>query len=126
MTQFEKDQGISVEKYTNKIKEDLEMLVNEQGVTTVILGNRRTDPYSDSLKAVQKSTDGWPDFMRIHPILDWTYNEVWKFIKFFNFSICSLYGEGYTSLGLVSNTRKNPYLLKSTTAEGVYEYYPAW
>ena len=127
MDQIELDYSIVIEKCTNKIKDDLETLVSEHDVSTVILGNRRTDPYSETLLHVQKSSEGWPDFTRIHPILDWSYWDVWKFIKFFNFKVCVLYDQGYTSLGLISNTRKNPYLIKKMgSGDSPNEYYPAW
>ena len=55
--------------------------------------------------------------MRILPILDWTYEEVWDFIKMLCIPYCSLYDEGYTSLGSQENTRPNPLLLQT---DGTY------
>jgi 3'-phosphoadenosine 5'-phosphosulfate sulfotransferase (PAPS reductase)/FAD synthetase len=87
-SEIEKDYGINIEKYEGKIKVDLEQLVNNEDITTILIGNRRTDPYSDKLKHVDQSSEGWPDFTRIHPLLDWDYPEVWQFINFFKFKIC--------------------------------------
>ena len=126
LTLVEKEFDITVEKYENKIKTDLETLVNEQNITTVVIGNRRTDPYSEHLLPIQKSSEGWPDFIRVHPILDWEYSEIWRFIHFFKIKTWSLYEQGYTSLGKVHNTRKNPYLIVSPTEDGTTEYLPAW
>lgn len=44
-------------------------------------------------------TDGTKTF--IHPIIDWTNNEVWDYIKTNNIPYCSLYNEGFKRLGCV-------------------------
>lgn len=48
--------------------------------------------------------------MRIFPILDWDYCAVWKFLRAFDLPYCSLYDEGFTSLGEINNSRPNPML----------------
>ena len=37
----------------------------------------------------------------VNPIIDWTTDEVWEFIKEFNIPYCKLYDEGYTRLGCI-------------------------
>jgi 3'-phosphoadenosine 5'-phosphosulfate sulfotransferase (PAPS reductase)/FAD synthetase len=37
---------------------------------------------------------------------------VWKFLRQNKLAYCSLYDEGYTSLGEKHNSQKNPYLRK--------------
>jgi FAD synthetase len=85
--EVENEFGINVERYEGKIKQDLKALVEDEGVTMILIGNRNTDPYSKDLKHVEESSEGWPQFTRVHPILDWDYSEVWKFINFFKFKV---------------------------------------
>ena len=62
--------------------------------------------------------------MRINPILDWTHEEVWRYLRAEGRDrpFCSLYREGFTSLGGKHDTRKHPALLDRES--GLYR--PAW
>lgn len=93
------------------------------------MGNRRSDPWSRDLDPICKSSAGWPEFYRVFPILDWSYNEVWTFLRQFELPYCSLYDDGYTSLGEIDNTQKNPHLKTVETnddGEEVERYLPAY
>lgn len=50
--------------------------------------------------------------MRVNPILHWDYGHVWHFLRGFGLEYCSLYDEGYTSLGMKSQSIKNITLRK--------------
>lgn len=62
-------------------------------IKAIILGNRTTDPGSSHLGFLQLSdTDkGWPNFIRCHPILPWSYGDVWAYLG--SRPYCKLYDE---------------------------------
>lgn len=91
-------------------------------IRAIIVGIRYSDPYGSELKYEQTTDHNWPDFLRIHPILHWTYVEIWDFLVGTNLDYCEMYDLGYTSLGGISNTVPNPYL----KVEGKEEYLPAY
>jgi FAD synthetase len=45
--------------------------------------------------------------MRVNPIFDWSYHEVWAFLRLTGADYCSLYDHGFTSLGGRFNTHPN-------------------
>ncbi|KAH8060799.1 hypothetical protein JL721_9021 [Aureococcus anophagefferens] len=73
-----------------------------------VLGTRRGDPNCGDQKAFEPSSDWMPPFMRVNPILDWTYGDVWAFLRAFDLPYCALYDGGYTSLGSAPTTSRNP------------------
>lgn len=87
-----------------------EYLKTHQQIRGVVMGTRRTDPFSADLKTFSPTDNGWPEFTRIDPILDWDYQDVWKVMLTYRFPYCELYDKGYTSLGCVTDTIPNPHL----------------
>jgi len=79
-------------------------------VKGILIGSRRTDPYCDKLGFRNPTDQGWPDFVRINPIIDWSFSDVWMFLRRLGVPYCSLYDQGYTSIGSTYNTFKNPAL----------------
>ena len=82
-------------------------------VKAVVMGQRSVDPWMKGMDAFTPSTDGWPAFMRINPIMKWSYHHVWIFLRQFGFPYCELYDQGFTSLGSVKDTLPNPALKRS-------------
>lgn len=65
---------------------------------------------------------GWPQLMRVNPIIEWSYKDVWDFILALNLPYCCLYKLGYTSIGEIDNTVPNKELWDNERNE----YLPAW
>ncbi|GAA5917716.1 hypothetical protein JCM8208_001887 [Rhodotorula glutinis] len=92
----------------------------------ILVGTRRNDPHGALLEPLQQTDKGWPDFCRVHPVLDWSYADIWAFLRSDDLSLgaggpgevehggglewCELYDYGYTSLGSTHNTFPNPLL----------------
>ena len=53
----------------------------------------------DDARATKFDCVGGKDRVTISPILEWTDNDVWDFIRKFNVPYCSLYDEGFSRLG---------------------------
>lgn len=60
-----------------------------------------------------KTDNGWPEFTRVHPLLNWSYEDIWDYIQQNRLAYCSLYDKGYTSLGDSDNTVPNEQLKRS-------------
>jgi len=79
-------------------------------IRAIFVGTRRTDPHGANLTHFDRTDHGWPDFVRIHPVIDWHYAEIWAFIRHLGIEYCPLYNQGYTSLGGSNDTHPNPKL----------------
>ncbi|XP_034668052.1 LOW QUALITY PROTEIN: FAD synthase, partial [Drosophila subobscura] len=81
-------------------------------VRAMFLGCRRTDTSCSQLTEMVASDSGWPAMMRIFRLLEWSYHDIWNYIRAIHkLPYCCLYDQGYTSLGDRSTTHLNPSLL---------------
>lgn len=88
-------------------------------VKAILVGTRRTDPHGEHLKHFDPTDSGWPSFMRVHPVIDWHYVDIWTFIRYLNIPYCSLYDMGYTSLGGTTDTHPNPALARLPSTQQI-------
>jgi len=94
-----------------------------------VLGTRSSDPNAQSQGHFAPSSHYMPPFMRVNPILEWTYGHVWHFLRLFQLPYCCLYDMGYTSLGTVKDTRPCPALAVAGVGSekaSVPKYWPAY
>jgi len=90
------------------MKEALEIYQRvDPDVKAILVGTRRDDPHGSKLDFKKQTDPGWPPFLRVHPILNWKYEQIWEYLRRFNVPYCSLYDQGYTSLGSTHNTYRN-------------------
>jgi FAD synthetase len=122
---MEKEYGIQIQLYSADFKREVQKLIDDHDVKAIIMGNRNTDPWSNELKPFDASTPGWPTFMRVFPILEWNYTDVWTFLRQLKLSYCSLYDAGFTSLGEKHNSAPNPNL-KRVSETGEVSFLPAY
>ncbi|KAI7553339.1 putative FAD synthetase, partial [Hortaea werneckii] len=102
---------LSLARYAKPMKEAFsDYLRDEPHVRAIFVGTRRTDPHGERLQYFDPTDGGWPAFMRIHPVIDWHYAEIWSFIRHLEIPYCGLYDLGYTSLGGTTDTHPNPAL----------------
>lgn len=118
----EKNFNLNLFQITMSLKEGFQnYLSNFPQVKAIIVGTRRSDPFSSNLNHFQKTDHDWPIFMRIHPVINWHYDEIWCFLRKIKINYCELYDKGFTSLGGIDTTIRNP-ILKLQNGE----YLPAY
>ncbi|KAE9389290.1 adenine nucleotide alpha hydrolases-like protein [Gymnopus androsaceus JB14] len=104
--------GVGKAKGGEGMRQALEMYKAQcPHINGILIGTRRTDPHGDKISFRCPTDNGWPEFDRINPIINWSYADVWTFLRQLNVPYCKLYDEGYTSLGSTYNTFPNPALL---------------
>ena len=99
-----------------------------------VLGTRESDPNAKGQDSFCPSSHWMPPFMRVNPVLNWNYGLVWHFLRLFELPYCSLYDQGYTSLGTTKDTHPCPALAVNrgddntvgTIANNVPKFWPAY
>ncbi|KAI3512139.1 hypothetical protein L1887_19358 [Cichorium endivia] len=102
--------GVQLDIIRQDFKSGLEALLKTKPTRAIFLGVRIGDPTAVGQQQFSPSSPGWPPFMRVNPILDWSYRDVWAFLLTCKVPYCSLYDQGYTSIGSVNDTTPNALL----------------
>jgi FAD synthetase len=79
-------------------------------VKAIVMGTRSSDPHGPGLQHFAPRDADWPPYVRVLPLLHYTYSEVWEAILRLKLPYCCLYDRGYTSLGSRASTRPSPEL----------------
>lgn len=108
-----KSKAVGKAKGGEGMRQALEMYKKKfPNITAILIGTRRSDPhggtcvvfllYTQVLSRVVASlshrnmTDpDWPRFERLNPIINWSYPDVWTFLKDLDVPYCKLYDEGF-------------------------------
>lgn len=65
---------LDVTRYELGMKQGLEAyLADRPDIKAIFVGTRRTDPHGEKLTHFDPTDGGWPEFMRVHPVIDWHY-----------------------------------------------------
>ncbi|KAJ8477566.1 hypothetical protein OPV22_021293 [Ensete ventricosum] len=118
--------GLQLETIHSDFKSGLEALLKEKPTKAIFLGTRIGDPNAVGQEQFSPSSIGWPPFMRVNPILDWSYRDVWAFILTCKVQYCSLYDQGYTSIGSIYDTVPNALLSIADSANTKGTFKPAY
>ncbi|XP_012569683.1 uncharacterized protein [Cicer arietinum] len=108
--------GLQIDTISLDFKSGLETLLKEKPIRAIFLGVRIGDPTAVGQEQFSPSSPGWPPFMRVNPILDWSYRDVWAFLLTCKVNYCSLYDQGYTSIGSIYDTVPNSLLSVSNSS----------
>ncbi|KAK9840250.1 hypothetical protein WJX74_006136 [Apatococcus lobatus] len=104
--------GLEMNKLEGDFKPGLANFISQHRIRAILIGTRSSDPNAKGQDKFCPSSAGWPPFMRVNPIFDWEYADVWSFLAAAGVQYCQLYDQGYTSLGAIHNTLQNSALLQ--------------
>lgn len=106
------------------LKESISVFLEKNpNVKAMLMGTRRCDPGAADLLYFCSTDSDWPSVIRVLPLLDWTYSDVWHYLRELQIPYCILYDRGFTSLGDKSKTVQNQSLLHD---ERLQSYKPAY
>lgn len=72
------DYQLDLARYAMPMKAAFAQYMKDKtSVKAIFVGTRRTDPHGQLLTHFDATDHGWPPFMRIHPVIDWHYVEIW-------------------------------------------------
>ncbi|KAF4630964.1 hypothetical protein G7Y89_g7176 [Cudoniella acicularis] len=73
-----KEYHLDLARYALPMRPALEAYLGDKpAVKAIFVGTRRTDPHGEFLTHFDPTDKDWPQFMRIHPVIDWHYTDIW-------------------------------------------------
>jgi len=103
----------------NEMFKDVQQLV-EQGTEYIFLGTRSEDLKVHETREYQKPM--WGGGTRVMPLMYFTIQDIGNYLHYYKIRYPSYYREGYTSLGTIKSTIRNPFLYDRTSKT----FEPAW
>lgn len=103
---YHKARGITLkEEISRRAKiNSLNRALEKYNLKGYMLGIRRDE---NPARRNEKYFSPRPGHIRIHPLLDFSEDDVWKYIKLFNVPYSPLYDKGYRSIGEKPFTKKS-------------------
>lgn len=78
-----KEYHLDLDRYALAMRPALDAyLGKKQNIKAIFMGTRRTDPHAELLTHFDVTDKDWPQFMRVHPVIDWHYVEIWAVCLF--------------------------------------------
>lgn len=69
---------LDLRRYSVPMRGALEAYLRDRpSVKAIFMGTRRTDPHCEFLTHFSPTDKDWPQFMRVNPVIDWHYVEIW-------------------------------------------------
>lgn len=127
MAVCERVYSLTVDCLDGSFRDGLQLAVDRHAVRAIFMGQRRADPFA-APTIFAPTSPGWPPVMRVNPLLDWSYHDIWLFTRLERVPVCALYRVGFTSLGPRDLTVPNPALRqpRAVTDDCEDSYAPAW
>lgn len=108
--------GLNLSVFHGDIKSGLwTLLQKSEGPFLFFMGKRASDAFTgsspdsntsstlttttNSISQLSPTDLDWPPVLRSYPLLYFSYGDIWTAIKWMNIEYCSLYDQGYTSIG---------------------------
>lgn len=97
-----------------------DFLSKNPSIKLMMIGLRASDTTCDvAVREFMETEEPYPaGIIRCHPLLSFSYRNIWTYMDWYGLEYCSLYDKGFTSIGAKSTTKPNPFLLSNTTYKG--------